>query len=75
MLFYESAFCSVVAIALLAGFREWLAVVDVLHQWRYQDGVLLGGESVQTYSHWVYRQDERMMVGSGLRIGEDGISF
>jgi hypothetical protein len=33
------------------------------------------GESMQTFSHWRYRQEEQIVVGSGLKIDEAGVSY
>lgn len=32
------------------------------------------GQSVQTFNIWVYRDGDRMLRGSGLRVSEDGIA-
>jgi hypothetical protein len=32
------------------------------------------GESTQTFSFWMYGETKALMIGSGLRVGEDGVS-
>jgi hypothetical protein len=33
------------------------------------------GKSTQTFSFWMYGETKELKIGSGLRVGEDGISF
>jgi hypothetical protein len=33
------------------------------------------GESTQTFNFWMYGETKELKIGSGLRVGEDGISF
>jgi hypothetical protein len=33
------------------------------------------GESVQTFNFWMYGDARDLKIGSGLRVGEDGVSF
>jgi hypothetical protein len=33
------------------------------------------GESTQTFSYWAYAETTTMMVGSGLKIADDGVSY
>jgi hypothetical protein len=33
------------------------------------------GESTQTFDFWMYGETKELKIGSGLRVGEDGVSF
>jgi hypothetical protein len=33
------------------------------------------GESTQTFNFWMYGETKDLKIGSGLRVGEDGVSF
>ena len=33
------------------------------------------GEATQTFNFWMYGETKALMIGSGLRVGEDGVSF
>src|SRR5713101_3945047 len=33
------------------------------------------GESTQTFNFWMYGETNRLSIGSGLRVGEDGVSL
>lgn len=33
------------------------------------------GESTQTFNFWMYGETKELKIGSGLRVGEDGVSF
>jgi hypothetical protein len=33
------------------------------------------GESTQTFNFWMYGETNDLKIGSGLRVGEDGVSF
>jgi hypothetical protein len=33
------------------------------------------GESTQTFNFWMYGETKELRIGSGLRVGDDGISF
>jgi hypothetical protein len=33
------------------------------------------GESIQTFNFWMYGETKDLKIGSGLRVGEDGVSF
>jgi len=33
------------------------------------------GESAQTFNFWMYGEAQDLKIGSGLRVGEDGVSF
>lgn len=33
------------------------------------------GESTQTFNFWMYGETNELKIGSGLRVGEDGVSF
>jgi hypothetical protein len=33
------------------------------------------GESSQTFNFWMYGETKALLIGSGLRVGEDGVAF
>lgn len=33
------------------------------------------GDSAQTFNFWMYGETKELKIGSGLRVGEDGVSF
>jgi hypothetical protein len=33
------------------------------------------GETTQTFNFWMYGETKALMIGSGLRVGEDGVAF
>ena len=33
------------------------------------------GDSTETFSFWMYGETKELKIGSGLRVGDDGVSF
>jgi hypothetical protein len=33
------------------------------------------GESSQTFNFWMYGETKALLIGSGLRVGQDGVAF